>query len=124
MCGIAGYVNWSGEPVDCDRLHQMIGIIRHRGPDAEGVFVDGPVGLAHARLSIIDIAGGRQPMTNEDRTLWITFNGEIFNYVELRRELEARGHHFATQSDTEVILHAYEEKRERSVEDFNGQWAF
>ena len=124
MCGITGLVNWSGEPIDCRLLQRMIGVIRHRGPDAEGAFVDGPVGLAHARLSIIDLAGGRQPMTNEDGTLWITFNGEIFNYIELRQQLETRGHRFATVSDTEVILHAYEEKGERCVEDFNGQWAF
>src|SRR3954451_15032702 len=108
MCGIAGSVNWSGEPVDRQVLGGMIGILRHRGPDAEGLFVDGPVGLAHARLSIIDLDSGAQPMTNEDRTVWITFNGEIFNYIELRRDLEARGHRFATRSDTEVILHAYE----------------
>ena len=124
MCGIAGLVNWSGDPFDRQVLQRMIDIIRHRGPDAAGVFVDGPVGLAHARLSIIDLESGQQPMTNEDGTLRITFNGEIFNYVELRRELEERGHRFATKSDTEVILHAYEEKGERCVEDFNGQWAF
>ena len=124
MCGIVGLANWSDEPVDPELLWRMIGEIRHRGPDADGVFVDESVGLAHARLSIIDIAGGLQPMSNEDRTLCITFNGEIFNYLELRRDLEARGHRFVTKSDTEVILHAYEEKGERCVEDFNGQWAF
>lgn len=124
MCGIAGCVNWSGEPIDRLCLERMIGSLRHRGPDAEGIFVDGSVGLAHARLSIIDIAGGRQPMTNEDGSLWITFNGEIFNYIELRSELQECGHRFATRSDTEVILHAYEEKGERCVENFNGQWAF
>ena len=77
MCGIAGYVNWSGEPIDRAILHRMIDVAHHRGPDTDGVFVDGQAGLAHARLSIIDLAGGNQPMTNEDRTLWITFNGEI-----------------------------------------------
>jgi asparagine synthase (glutamine-hydrolysing) len=124
MCGIVGIANWSGEPADSELLWRMIRTIRHRGPDADGVYVDGPVGLAHARLSIIDIAGGQQPMCNADRTLCITFNGEIFNYLELRQDLEARGHRFVTKSDTEVILRAYEEKGERCVDDFNGQWAF
>src|SRR5262245_46440505 len=112
MCGIAGSVSWSGERLDRRMVQRMIDGIRHRGPDAAGVYVDGPVGLAHARLSIIDLVGGQQPMTNEDGTLWITFNGEIFNYVELRASLETLGHRFATNSDTEVILHAYEEKGE------------
>jgi len=124
MCGIAGVVNWSGEPIECDVLRRMVGALRHRGPDDQGVFIDHCVGLAHARLSILDAAGGHQPMSNADRTLWITFNGEIFNYLELRCELEARGHRFITRSDTEVILHAYQEKGERCVDDFNGQWAF
>ena len=124
MCAIAGYVNWSGEPIDREVLLRMIRIARHRGPDGEGVFIDGCAGLAHARLSIIDLVSGTQPMTSEDGTLWITFNGEIFNYPELREELEQRGHRFSTKSDTEVILHAFEEKGERCVEDFNGQWAF
>ena len=124
MCGIAGYANWSGEPVDRNVLQRMIGAIAHRGPDDEGMFIADAVGLAHARLSIIDVAGGHQPMSNEDGTLWITFNGEIFNYIELREELESRGHRFATKSDTEVILHAYEEKGERCVDGLNGQWAF
>jgi asparagine synthase (glutamine-hydrolysing) len=124
MCGIAGYVNWSGEPVDRDVLQRMIGAIRHRGPDDEGLFVADSAGLAHARLSIIDVAGGHQPMSNEDGTLWITFNGEIFNYIELKEDLERCGHRFATRSDTEVILHAYEEKGEGCVDELNGQWAF
>lgn len=98
--------------------------LRHRGPDAEAVYTDGPLGLAHARLSILDLAGGQQPMCNEDRSLWITFNGEIFNYVELREELVTNGHVFATRSDTEVILHLYEEEGEDCVHRLNGQWAF
>jgi asparagine synthase (glutamine-hydrolysing) len=124
MCGIAGCVNWSGEPADRHTLHRMIGAIRHRGPDDEGVFVDGAIGLAHARLSILDLPGGHQPMANGDRTLWITFNGEIFNYLELREDLQKRGHRFATRSDTEVLLHAYQEHGERCVDALNGQWAF
>ena len=85
---------------------------------------DGRVGLAHRRLSIIDLAGGQQPMSNEDGSLWTTYNGEIFNYLELRKDLEARGHRFRTKSDTEVILHAYEEYGDSCVDRFNGQWAF
>ena len=102
----------------------MIGAIAHRGPDAQGVFVGDNVGLAHARLSIIDLASGQQPMANADGTLHVTFNGEIFNYVELRDELIARGHRFATTSDTEVILHAYEAYGADCVEQFNGDFAF
>jgi asparagine synthase (glutamine-hydrolysing) len=102
----------------------MIGMVNHRGPDARGIHVSGSVGLAHARLSIIDVDGGHQPMHNEDKTVWITFNGEIFNYVELREELLRKGHRFQSQSDTEVIIHLYEEKGEDCVHDLNGQWAF
>lgn len=101
----------------------MIAPIRYRGPDEQGVRIEGPVGLGHVRLSIIDLRGGRQPMATADGTLWVTFNGEIFNYVELRQELLARGHRFQSRSDTEVILHAYREYGERCVEHFNGQWA-
>src|SRR5262245_15400186 len=124
MCGIAGYVNWSGAPIAPDVLKRMVSALRHRGPDDAGVVVDESVGFGHARLSILDLAGGRQPMSNEDGSLWITFNGEIFNYLELQCDLRKRGHRFATRSDTEVILHAYREKGERCVDDFNGQWAF
>lgn len=99
-------------------------MLRHRGPDADGYYVDGAAGLGHSRLSIIDLSGGQQPMCNEDASLWITFNGEIFNYVELREDLLARGHHFSTSSDTEVILHLFEEKGEDCVQYLNGQWAF
>lgn len=105
-------------------LGRMLSSIGHRGPDDRGVFADGPVGLAHARLSILDVEGGRQPLCNEDGTIWITFNGEIFNYVELRHELEARGHRFTTKSDTEVIVHLYEESGDGCVHALNGQWAF
>ncbi len=124
MCGIAGYVNGDGRPADADLLQHMLAAIRHRGPDGQGIHIDGSVGLGHVRLSILDLAGGHQPMTNEDGTLWVTFNGEIFNYLELRDELQKGGHRFATRSDTEVILHAYEEYGDACVERFNGQWAF
>ncbi len=106
MCGIAGLLNFN-EPADPALLRSMIALIRHRGPDATGLYCDSGAGLAHARLSIIDLAGGRQPMQTEDGSLSITFNGEIFNYLELRAELLERGHCFRTQSDTEVILHLY-----------------
>ena len=101
----------------------MIGQLLHRGPDGTGELVDGSVGLAHARLSIIDIAGGAQPIHNEDRSVWVVFNGEIFNYVELRRDLEARGHRFYTHSDTEVIVHLYEDHGDDFVQHLNGQFA-
>src|SRR5579864_3988681 len=112
MCGIAGIVGLHRERVDSNQLHAMISTLVHRGPDANGVYVENGIGLAHARLSIIDLAGGAQPMSNADSTLWITFNGEVFNYLELREELIQKGHHFATRSDTEVILHLYEEDGE------------
>ena len=124
MCGIAGFVTQDGRPCDNQMVRRMIDMVNHRGPDYSGFHVDGSVGLAHARLSIIDLGGGHQPMCNEDKTVWITFNGEIFNYVELRDNLVKKGHRFHTQSDTEVIVHLYEEKGEDCVQDLNGQWAF
>ncbi len=124
MCGIAGVCNSQNEKVDSRLLTSMIGMVRHRGPDASGIHADSGIGLANARLSIIDLNGGAQPMHNADKSLWITFNGEIFNYVELRQELSARGHRFATESDTEVILHLYEEEGEECVRRLNGQWGF
>ena len=124
MCGISGYLNFDGTPVDPGALDAMIRALRHRGPDAAGIHVDGAVGIAHARLSIIDLEGGAQPMCNEDRSLWITFNGEIFNYLELREQLLKAGHTFATRSDTEVILHLYEEHGKDALQFLNGQWAF
>jgi asparagine synthase (glutamine-hydrolysing) len=124
MCGIAGIFNLRDERVNPAQLTRMIDAISHRGPDARGVWSEGPIGLAHARLSIIDLSGGAQPMANRDGSLWVTFNGEIFNYVELREELIKKGHRFQTQSDTEVILHQYEEEGDACVRSFNGQWAF
>jgi asparagine synthase (glutamine-hydrolysing) len=125
MCGIAGFYGTPEDSTPHDALlRRMIGAIVHRGPDAQGVFTERHVGLAHARLSIIDLSGGAQPMANADGTIHLTFNGEIFNYVELRDELIARGHRFTTTSDTEVILHAYEAYGIDCVEKFNGDFAF
>jgi asparagine synthase (glutamine-hydrolysing) len=101
----------------------MIGQLRHRGPDGLGFFENSEIGLAHSRLSIIDLSTGDQPISNEDKTVWTIFNGEIFNYVELRRELESAGHRFSTQSDTETIVHAYEEYGDDFVKKLNGQFA-
>lgn len=125
MCGIAGYIQLR-EPKSPDRelLVRMVSAIDYRGPDELGAYFDSWCALGQARLSIIDLAGGSQPLCNEDGTLWITFNGEIFNYVELRPELEKRGHQFRTNSDTEVIVHAYEEYGKDCVKQFNGQFAF
>lgn len=125
MCGIAGILNLNDQvKVSTDLLKRMISAIKHRGPDEFGSYKDADVGFAHARLSIIDLSGGQQPMSNEDGTVWITFNGEIFNYVELRQDLLKRGHAFSTQSDTEVIIHLYEEYGEGCLEYLNGQFAF
>ena len=104
MCGIVGYLNLDGErPAEAGRISAMCDTIVHRGPNDQGVMTDGPVGLGMRRLAIIDVASGRQPISNEDGRIWVVFNGEIFNYVELRAELETRGHRFATHCDTEVL---------------------
>jgi asparagine synthase (glutamine-hydrolysing) len=125
MCGIAGYFGDIGEKADARTvLARMIGAIRHRGTDDSGIFAGHGAGLAHARLSIVDLSGGVQPMATEDGVLSVTFNGEIFNYIELRQELMARGHVFRTQSDTEVILHAYRAWGADCVSRFNGDFAF
>ncbi len=126
MCGIAGIVGAGARDLAADRasMLRMLGLIRHRGPDQFGVYQDEFATLGSARLSIIDLSSGQQPIANEDRTLWIVFNGEIFNYVELRPDLEKRGHRFATTSDTEVLLHSYEEYGADCVHRFNGQFAF
>lgn len=124
MCGICGIFDPTGKPVSETALRQMIGRIKHRGPDDCGVKTFGGAGLGHARLSIIDLsAAGHQPMPNEDETLWITYNGELYNYLDLRTKLEYR-HSFRSQTDTEVILHAYEEWGEDCVRQFNGIFAF
>jgi len=124
MCGICGIFDRSGTPIDRAVLDRMSSVIRHRGPDGEGKFVDGEVGLGHRRLSIIDVAGGSQPIGNEEGNLQVIFNGEIYNFVELRKELEAFGHRFQTRSDTEVIVHAYEQWGLDCVRRFNGMFAF
>ena len=124
MCGIAGFVNVADLPApDLPLLRRMAGAVAHRGPDEFGTYRDATAGLAHARLSIVDLVTGQQPLTNEDGTLWVVFNGEVYNYVELRAELEARGHRFRARSDTETLLHSYEEWGERAVERRNGQFA-
>jgi asparagine synthase (glutamine-hydrolysing) len=123
VCGLAGILSFAEEPPAPGELESMIRPLHHRGPDDTQVFRQDGVGLAHARLSIIDIAGGRQPVHNEDESVWTVFNGEIFNYLELRQELEAKGHTFYTRSDTEVIVHAYEQWGLDFVQRFNGQWA-
>ena len=124
MCGIAGIHDLAGAAVETAPLDRMIASLHHRGPDASGAWAQGPTAFGHTRLAIIDLAGGAQPMSNPAGFLHITFNGEIFNYRELREELLEKGHRFDTQSDTEVILHLYEEKGQDCVEDLNGQFAF
>jgi asparagine synthase (glutamine-hydrolysing) len=125
MCGIAGIcrLREPGE-ISLERLERMIGAQQHRGPDESGLYRDAWVGLGHSRLSIVDLAGGLQPIHNEDETLWISYNGEVYNHPELREELERRGHRFYTHCDTEVILHLYEEKGPACVHELNGQFAF
>lgn len=130
MCGIVGTLNLNNQnpPIDDGRLRAMLGALRHRGPDEFGTYafqdeISG-VGLGSARLSIIDLGGGQQPISNEDGTVWIVFNGEIYNYVELRPVLEKAGHQFQTASDTEVIVHLYEEYGVDCVNHLNGQFAF
>jgi asparagine synthase (glutamine-hydrolysing) len=127
MCGIAGFVDQRralGGREGGAVLDRMCRVIRHRGPDDQGVMVEGGVALGMRRLSIIDLAGGHQPISNEDGTVTVVFNGEIYNYRELQRELEARGHRFQTHSDTEVIVHAYEEYGAACAEHFRGMFAF
>jgi asparagine synthase (glutamine-hydrolysing) len=125
MCGIAGILKFDPrETVDEARLKRMRDVLRHRGPDGEGLWIDGPIGLGHRRLAIVDVAGGQQPMTNEDGSTWIIYNGEIYNHAALRPGLEAKGHRYQTRSDTETILHLYEEEGEHCVEQLQGMFAF
>lgn len=124
MCGIAGIINFNGGEEKQALLRRMIGLMRHRGPDSAGIYSGGAAGLAHARLSIIDLSGGDQPIHNEDQTVWVVFNGEIFNYPELRKELIESGHRFYTHSDTEVLVHLYEEYQTEMFQKLNGQFAF
>lgn len=125
MCGIAGILTFDPDDrVDVPRLRRMRDTIIHRGPDGSGLFVDGPVGLAHRRLAIVDVNRGQQPMSNEDGLVNVVFNGEIYNHRDLRPGLEARGHVYRTHSDTETILHAYEEHGDRTPEVLHGMFAF
>lgn len=124
MCGIAGVARADGQEATSDPLLRMAAALRHRGPDGYGLYLRGAVGFAHTRLSIIDVAGGAQPLATEDRRVVITFNGEIFNYLELRQELLAAGHRFSTRSDTEVLVHGYEEWGAGLLDRLNGQFAF
>jgi asparagine synthase (glutamine-hydrolysing) len=125
MCGIAGKFNFDqARPIDRERLTAMTSAVAHRGPDAAGFFVGRGVGLGHRRLSIIDLSTGDQPLSNEARTIWVVFNGEIYNFAEIRTELESFGHAFRTSSDTEVIVHAYEQWGDAAVDRFRGMFAF
>src|SRR5213594_5029032 len=125
MCGIVGTVGLNPlEPVDETRLKIMRDVLRHRGPDGEGLWTEAHVGLGFRRLAIIDVEGGAQPMPNEDGSVWIVYNGEIYNHATLRPDLEARGHRYETRSDTETIVHLYEEEGERCVERLQGMFAF
>ncbi|MBP6820447.1 MAG: amidotransferase 1, exosortase A system-associated [Acidobacteria bacterium] len=125
MCGIAGIYNYKNDqPINETVLRRMTGALAHRGPDDEGFHVAGPIGLGHRRLSIIDVAGGRQPVFNEDATVAVILNGEIYNYRELAKLVESRGHRLRTQSDTETIVHLYEEFGEACVERLHGMFAF
>jgi asparagine synthase (glutamine-hydrolysing) len=123
MCGICGQFNFArNEPVEPDTIRQMAESIRHRGPDDEGYLMSGPLGFGFRRLSIIDLAGGHQPMSDAEETVWVIFNGEIYNFKELRAELEQRGHSFRTRSDTEVIIHGYKEWGTEVFDRLNGMF--
>jgi len=124
MCGIAGIARSQPRGVAEETLSRMATAIQHRGPDGSGIFPGRRVGLAHRRLSIIDVEGGAQPMTNEDGSVIITYNGEVYNYIELRTQLISHGHRFRTHSDTEVLVHAYEQWGESMLQRLNGQFAF
>ncbi len=127
MCGIAGFAGDDQRLSHDERaevLARMLGVIRHRGPDDEGALVSDSVALGMRRLSIIDLAGGHQPMSGEDGAVTVVFNGEIYNYRELQPELVGRGHRFRTNSDTETIVHAYEERGAACVESLRGMFAF
>jgi asparagine synthase (glutamine-hydrolysing) len=123
MCGLAGQWHPEPRPVDIGRLQSMTRALTHRGPDAEGYFTAPGIGLGHRRLSIIDLAGGAQPLSNEDHSIHVAFNGEIFNYLELRETLLGRGHQFRTHSDTETLVHLYEDHGLDFVDHLNGQFA-
>src|SRR5438874_1285794 len=124
MCGISGIWNYkTGSPVERETLIRITDSVAHRGPDGFGYYWGPGAALGHRRLSIIDLEGGAQPMANEDETVWIVFNGEIYNYPELRKELQARGHRLRTHSDTEAIVHLYEDYGEHCFERLRGMFA-
>ena len=122
MCGICGIIEQK-RPPDCELIETMMGAMKHRGPDSSGYYIDRHAAIGHTRLAIIDLYTGQQPLSNEDESLWISFNGEIYNYIELRNILIDRGHVFRTESDTETILHSWEEWGPDCFNKFNGQWA-
>ena len=124
MCGIAGFVVNRVRDGRREILRRMTATLRHRGPDDEGAYVDGQVALGARRLAVIDLATGQQPIANEDGTIRVVLNGEIYNFADLRGRLERRGHRFSTRSDAEVIVHAYEEAGEACVRDLDGMFAF
>ena len=123
MCGIAGFLLRNGQ-AQTEAVRAMTDVIRHRGPDDEGIYTDGPCGIGMRRLSIIDLSTGHQPISNEDGSVWVVFNGEIYSYQELRQDLIARGHKFRTNSDTETIVHLYEEKGAEGLAELRGMFAF
>src|SRR5437867_11834768 len=120
MCGIAGILSLDGRPVVAEDVQNMCDAIVHRGPDDQGLFVRPDVGLGMRRLSIIDLETGQQPISNEDGSIWVVFNGEVYNYLELKDQLISRGHRFRTRSDTEVLVHLYEERGDEFVTAING----
>lgn len=124
MCGISGIINKKGWSIEKDEIVNLTNGMKHRGPDGEGYFLHKNVALGHRRLSLIDLKGGSQPISNEDNSIWIVFNGEIYNYIELRGELIVSGHKFKTNSDTEVIIHAYEQWGTDCVKRFRGMFSF
>src|SRR5262245_40559301 len=124
MCGIAAFFDPDGRAPERAWLEAAAATLTHRGPDDAGVLVEPGAGLAFGRLSIVDLATGHQPLANEDESVWIVYNGEVYNHADLRAELEARGHRYRTRSDTETIVHAYEEWGERCVERLRGMFAF
>src|SRR5579864_5869775 len=125
MCGITGVLQFSDNArVEPGIVRRMCDVMAHRGPDDDGVYTAGPVGLGMRRLSIVDLATGHQPLSNEDGSLWIVFNGEIYNHADLRPQLEARGHVYRTHSDTETIVHLYEEYGRDCVHHLRGMFAF
>ena len=124
MCGIAGLLSLSGKPVSEIEVESMCDAMVHRGPNDAGYYAGPEAALGMRRLSIIDIEGGHQPVHNEDGTIWVVFNGEIYNFKTLRAALERQGHRFYTDTDTEVIVHLYEQYGESCVEKLRGMFAF